>query len=162
MNDPVWQSLQTIRSCVERLLRDHGTVVASMARGYEAPKGWTGGMSDPEGSVSWTTVESAGNKRIRSRAGEYQTLSEQAEMLVSMMDGIRAANVAEDTKPLAVADRCDGGAGDWARPECEDIALDLNGKPRSFWCDGRQHQLCHKCYNRYRQWKHRTEEREAS
>jgi len=157
--DPVARGLQTAAECVARLQRDHRAVTANMAAGMVPARTIAIGVtSDLDGSVTWTSVEASGNLRIHTQVGRYQQLVEYALIALLEADLLRGLNVTANTAPLAAADRCDGGHGDWADPTCEQNALNLNGRnePRAFWIDGIQHQLCQRCFDRYRQQKSRA------
>jgi hypothetical protein len=150
--DPVARAIQTAQDCLRRLERDHRQVTANMAAGHIPQTiGITIGTPDPNGRVTWTPTEAAGNLRIHSQASRYQQLINHALSNLQEADSIRGLNVTANTTPLVEQDRCDGGAGSWADPTCERNALNDGNKPRAIWIEGRQHQLCDKCWGRYRQ-----------
>ena len=143
--DPVARQLQTAAECIGRLQRDHRTVTANMAAGMIPVRSITSISTDPDGSVTWTSVEAQGNLRIHTQVGRYQQLVELALANLLEADLLRGLNVTANTTPLVERDRCTGGAGDWADPSCERIAV------VSRWIDGTNHGLCYACdQRRYR------------
>lgn len=157
MTDPIRQALATASLTVDRLTRDHAAVTANMSAGVSATS-TGGGTPDPQGAVEWTSVEAAALRRIRSQASRYQDLIERALGCLLEADIIRALTVTADTARQAREIRCDGGAGDWANPTCEQNAITIpsdKATAKGIWVDGRQHQLCQRCWDRYRQQKHR-------
>jgi hypothetical protein len=122
-----------------------------MAAGMIPVRSITAISTDPDGSVTWTSVEAQGNLRIHTQVGHYQNLIEHALVALLEADLLRGLNVTANTVPLAARERCDGGHGDWADPACE-----RNSVSATIWIDGVQHQLCQRCWDRYRQQKHRA------
>jgi len=149
--DPIARQLQTAAECVARLQRDHRAVTANMAAGMVPARSLTvTATADPDGSVTWTSVEASGNLRIHTQVGRYQQLVEHALVNLLEADLLRGLNVTANTVPLVAQERCDGGHGDWADPTCE-----RNAVSKAIWIEGIQHQLCQRCWDRYRQQKHR-------
>jgi len=158
MEDPVYRALRTARSCLDRLERDHATVRANMAAGQQPTLTQGVATADPDGNVTWTRVEADGNTRIHLGIGRYQMLIEHALVNLLEADLMRGLNVTANTTPAAAKVRCDGGAGDWADPTCERNAVTLSSDDataKGIWIEGHQHQLCQRCWDRYRQQKHR-------
>lgn len=152
--DPIAKDLQTAADCLKRLERDHVAVRARMAAGVIPTQ--TASLSiqssgDPDGSVSWTSVESAGNLRIHTQASRYQDLIRYALVNLLEADLLRGLTVTANTTPETARIRCDGGAGEWADPTCE-----RNSVSDKIWIEGHQHQLCQRCWDRYRQRQHRA------
>jgi hypothetical protein len=140
MEDPVYRALRTAAACLMRLERDHAQVRANMAAGLKVgATTTTGGYGDPAGNVTWTGVEADGNTRIALGVGRYQTLIEHALANLLEADLMRGLNVTANTAPLAAKERCTGGAGEWADPSCERLAVVHR------WVDGVHHGLCYGC-----------------
>jgi hypothetical protein len=139
--DPVARGLQTAADCVARLQRDHRNVTANMAAGMTPVRTITNITTDPDGSVTWTSVEAQGNLRIQTKVGYYQQLVERALAALLEADLLRGLNVTANTVPLVAHERCDGGHGDWADPTCE-----RNAVSKGIWIDGVQYQLCDRCW----------------
>ena len=148
--DPVARELQTAAECLARLQRDHRAVTANMAAGMIPVRSAVNISSDPDGAVTWTSVEASGNLRMQTKVGRYQQLIEHALVNLLEADLLRGLNVTANTVPLVAQERCDGGHGDWADPSCE-----RNAVSKAIWIDGIQHQLCQRCWDRYRQQKAR-------
>jgi hypothetical protein len=149
--DPVARAINTAQDCLRRLERDHRTVTANMAAGH-IPQ--TIGISlgtDPGGTVTWTPTEAAGNLRIHTGVSRYMDLIYAATAKLVEADSMRGLNVTANTTPIVEQIRCDGGAGEWA-----DVTCEANAVRDNIWVEGRQHQLCSRCWNRYRQQKSRA------
>jgi len=149
--DPVARELQTAAECLARLQRDHRAVTANMAAGMVPVRSTSNVNTDPDGNVTWTSVEASGNLRMQTKVGRYQELIEHALVNLLEADLLRGLNVTANTVPLVAQERCDGGHGDWADPACE-----RNAVSKTIWIDGIQHQLCQRCWDRYRQQKSRA------
>ena len=153
MEDPCYRALRTAADCIARLERDHATVRANMAAGQQPTLSTGVPTADPDGNVTWTRVEADGNMRIHLGIGRYQMLIEHALVNLLEADLMRGANVtanmvaevnmAEEAKRI----RCDG----WDDPTCENFKVNTN----DIWIDGHAYQLCQRCWDRYRQQKHR-------
>jgi hypothetical protein len=154
--DPVARSIATAQDCLRRLERDHRQVVANMAAGAIPATIGVSVSTDPAGTVTWTPTEAAGNLRLRTQVTRYQQLIEYALVNLLEADLLRGLNVTANTTPIVEKERCDGGARDWANPSCEANAVRGNRGTTPLWIDGRQHQLCQTCWDRYRKQKSRA------
>lgn len=142
--DPVARELQTAAECVARLQRDHRAVTANMAAGMVPLRSAVNVSSDPDGAVTWTSVEASGNLRMQTKVGRYQELIEHALVNLLEADLLRGLNVTANTAMLTDSIRCDGGAGDWADPSC------TRNQVVTLWIAGHQHDLCEICWRRWR------------
>jgi hypothetical protein len=149
--DPVARSIATAQDCLRRLERDHRQVTANMAAGHIPATIGVSVSTDPGGSVTWTPTEAAGNLRLHTGVTRYQQLIEYALVNLLEADLMRGLNVTANTTPIVEQIRCDGGAGEWA-----DVTCEANAVRDNIWVEGRQHQLCSRCWNRYRQQKSRA------
>lgn len=152
MEDPVWRNLNTLRSIIERLIRDHRTVTASMVIGRPTPN-----RSNIQTRQVTSPVESQLASRLQAQIGAYQSNVETALAALAVADKIRGGHCIADTAIETSKIRCDGGGnhpGAWVDLTCTGNAVDL---PNGTRIDGVEHHLCSACRRRYYRWRETQE-----